>query len=64
LGDPAKAKIYPMFSDRRKFAEELKEKFPKDKEAVDKFMAILKVSNSRNFAIFITLQLKFSGQYM
>jgi len=48
LGDPANATVYHMLSDENKFADTLKQKFPKDKVAVDKFITILKVSYTKN----------------
>lgn len=43
LGDPAKVKRYGMPADRKKYEENLIKHFPKEEEAIKKFMDLLLV---------------------
>ncbi|XP_058862603.1 all-trans-retinol 13,14-reductase-like isoform X1 [Acipenser ruthenus] len=42
LGSPENRREYPIYSGRKRFTEELKKHFPEEKEAIDKFVALVK----------------------
>ncbi|MBN3287802.1 RETST reductase, partial [Polyodon spathula] len=42
LGSPENRRRYPIYSGRKRFTEELKKHFPEEKEAIDKFVALVK----------------------
>lgn len=43
IGDPSNARLYPIMSGREEFRNALLEKFPKEKDAIDKYLELLKV---------------------
>ncbi|OWF41588.1 putative all-trans-retinol 13,14-reductase [Mizuhopecten yessoensis] len=61
LGDPSKVKKYNIKDERKAFAEELIKEFPNEKEAIEKFMVMLKESRSYLMGYFV---LKFLPKWL
>lgn len=45
LGEPGKAKLYPLLSGKKEFRQSLVDNFPDEVKAIDKYFDMLKVTN-------------------